>query len=96
MKKFKKTLTQIFKPNKTKVIITSVILIIPLFEERVPTTDGVYTTFRYSPITLLIGYILLIGKQEFSPLFLILSLCAVVYGVVSIITYVITFKILKK
>ncbi len=95
MKKFNNTAKKIFKPKRTNVLVTFVILILPLFTERVPTPEGAFTIVKYSPISLLVGYILLIGKQEFSPFFLIFSFCAVVYAVVSVITYVVTTRVLK-
>lgn len=46
------------KPRLVNVILTLAVLVLPIFQERVPLSlTGPYVIERYSPISMLIGYI---------------------------------------
>ena len=65
------------KPKILNVILTLIILALPLFSENVPLSDdGPYVVERYSPLFLLIGYIILL---DFYALFLMICFSLLIY-----------------
>ena len=47
------------KPNIRKIVATLVILLLPIFSERVPLAGGSFVVERYSPATMIYGYTVL-------------------------------------
>lgn len=79
------------KPKPANIILTLTILILPIFQERVPLSPtGPYVFERYSPLSLIIGHIILGGIY---PLFQMLGFSLFAYIAVSVVIQLLNMSI---
>ena len=77
------------KPQRINVIVTLIILVLPILQERVSLEQGGFVVERYSPIFMTVTYVWLRGWYE---LLLMLGFSLFVYVVTSLLNALLTKK----
>ena len=80
------------KPNIRKIVATLVILLLPIFSERVPLAGGSFVVERYSPATMIYGYTVL---WDIVPLLQMLGFSLFIYLLVAGVSVLLDYVMSK-